>query len=124
MAKYQNNKNIQPLNDAGQRSLEFKKQEQIHQHKVHRRRRLICAAMICVLTLTFAWQYQAHSARYNQTVQASNKMQKKLDSAKATNKQLKQTRRDVKDDTYLSKLARDRYLYSKKGEVVFNLPDN
>lgn len=30
----------------------------------------------------------------------------------------------LKDDDYIAKLARSEYFLSKKGEIIFNLPDS
>ncbi|MBS0950446.1 septum formation initiator family protein [Weissella minor] len=124
MARYQSNQNIQPLNDAGQRALEVQALELEHHNKVHRRRRIVCGVMLLLITIMCAWQYQTRYVRYSAAVQSTQKEQKSLDAAKETNAKLKQTKKDLKNDDYLSKVARDRYLYSKEGEVVFNLPDD
>ncbi|GEA95337.1 Septum formation initiator [Weissella viridescens] len=124
MAKYYSNPNIQPLNDAGQRALEIQRRTIEHQRKIHRKRRIVCATMILLLTIIFTWQYQTRYQRYVAAEQTTAKTQASLDKAKETNQSLKQTKKEIKSSDYLSKLARQRYLYSKDGEVVFNLPDD
>ncbi|RRG17456.1 septum formation initiator family protein [Weissella viridescens] len=124
MAKYYSNQNIQPLNDAGQRALDLQRRTIEHQRKVHRKRRIICASAILVLTLIFTWQYQTRYQRYVSAEQTVTKTKASLSKAQDTNRSLKQTKKDVQNNDYLGKLARQRYLYSKDGEVVFNLPDD
>ena len=57
--------------------------------------------------------------------QASVRQQKKvLAKVKKENAQLKQEKQNLKDDDYVEKLIRQRYMYTKNGETVFNITDS
>ncbi|AOT57051.1 FtsB family cell division protein [Weissella soli] len=57
--------------------------------------------------------------------QASVRQQQKvLAKVKKENAQLKQEKQNLKDDDYVEKLIRQRYMYTKNGETVFNITDS
>jgi len=116
--------NIQPLNEAGRSELEFRQQELAYQRAIYRRRIVYFGLAMLVVTIFSMIQYHGQYVKYNSAVQSNAQMQKNLDKATAENKQYTQTAKDLQKDDYLQKVVRERHLYTKDGETVFNLPTN
>ncbi|MDR3189575.1 MAG: septum formation initiator family protein [Lactobacillaceae bacterium] len=116
----QMNNNIRPLNHTAAR---FPAEQATHAQIVHRRRRrvfyciMVGAIVASVMAVLFQYQ-QLREASANSQYQ-----QEQLAKSKKVNKDLNQQRKNLKDDAYVEKLIRSRYMYTKEGEVVFNLPD-
>ncbi|MCM0599819.1 FtsB family cell division protein [Periweissella fabalis] len=90
--------------------------------RIHRRRRkmlrwmTVAFLVVCGLTIGYRMvQYKIvkqQIAEVNQTVA----------KAKQTNLELKQQVTSLHDSTYLQQLIREKYMYTKDGEQVYNLP--
>lgn len=124
MAYMNGQANIQALNDAGRSELAFRQQELSYQRAIHRRRRIICALTMLIFTIVAMVQYHGQYVKYTAAQQSDVQMQKNLAKAQAENKQYTQTAKDLKKDDYLQKVVRERHLYTKDDETVFNLPTN
>ncbi|WP_010007514.1 FtsB family cell division protein [Leuconostoc fallax] len=55
--------------------------------------------------------------------QAVTNTQQELQSVKRKNANLKADLTQLNDPTYLQMILRDKYGYTKKGELIYNLPD-
>lgn len=91
--------------------------------EVHRIRRNRIIAIFAIVFLILGGQIaimltQTH--RINSQVQASKGQLTKI---KKENKNLSDQKNDLKDPEYLGKFARSKFLYSKPGEKVYNLPE-
>lgn len=124
MAYMNRQANIQALNDAGRNELAFRQQELAYQRAIHRRRVIVCGITMLVFTIISMVQYHGQYVKYTSAVQSNTQMQKNLAKAEADNKQYTQTAKDLQKDDYLQKVVRERHLYTKDGETVFNLPTN
>ncbi|MFC6322787.1 FtsB family cell division protein [Companilactobacillus baiquanensis] len=91
--------------------------------KIHKRRLtaigIAFALVICVLGFQI---FNAHQA-YSKTVGNIEVSQKKLDKQRATKSDLKVEKAQLNNKSYLEKYIREKYMYSKPGEQVYNLPD-
>ena len=114
--------NIQPLNAAGARQMAQQARQERHDSRVHDRRRwffgVLSAIVVIIMMVLFHQKYVLSETATKNLVTT----QKQLKQAKAQQRDLKQQRRDLKDNSYLEKVVRDKYMYTKKGEIVFNLP--
>ena len=114
--------NIQPLNAAGARQIEQQAKQEKRDRYIHNKRRWffgVLSAIIAILMMVLFHQKYVLSATATKNLVTT---QKQLQQAKAQQRDLKQQRRDLKDNSYLEKVVRDKYMYTKKGEIVFNLP--
>lgn len=91
------------------------------QRRVRAIRILIGFAVALVLCV---WAYGRNLASLHQINQQTTVAQKQLSSAKAEHGQLNQRVKQLHNDDYLTQLIRSKYLYSKDGEIVYNLPSN
>ncbi|GMA69532.1 hypothetical protein GCM10025879_07780 [Leuconostoc litchii] len=74
--------------------------------------------MIFVVQLLIA-QVKLHTANQELT-----NTQNRLEKVQKTNADLTADTKRLKDATYLQQLLRDKYGYSKQGEIVYNLPSD
>lgn len=91
---------------------------------VHARRRKIIRLvtgiilMICLVTMGYrVVQYQIIKQQIAEITITEKK-------TKAESKGLKQQVTALNDPTYLQQLIREKYMYTKQGEQVYNLPNN
>lgn len=124
MAYMNRQANIQALNDAGRNELAFRQQELTYQRAIHRRRVVVCVLTMLLCTIVAMVQYHGQYVKYTSAIQSNAQMQKNLDKAQTDNQQYTQTAKDLQKDDYLQKVVRERHLYTKDGETVFNLPPN
>ncbi|GAO99371.1 FtsB family cell division protein [Fructobacillus ficulneus] len=119
--------NIRPLNPriAQQIVASDAKREAGHKHfkRAHRlrRKRIIGAglAVACVFLVQLVLgQVRLHAA--NQTL---NKTELTLQKTQKDNQDLRKKSEQLKDPAYLQQILRDKYGYSRKGEIIYNLPN-
>lgn len=91
--------------------------------EVHRVR---CNRIMAIFALAFLFLgiqigiMQSQTHRIKSQVQASKSQ---LVQVKKENNRLDNHRRDLKDPDYVAKIIRNKFLYSKPGETVYNLPE-
>lgn len=89
---------------------------------LHKRRVIILVTVLVAILAIGGWQlYTMHTqiARSTQTVHSAKQSLKKVQQQKhALNVQVDQ----LHNDDYLEKLVRQKYMVSKSGEVIFQLP--
>jgi len=116
--------NIQPLNAAGARQLAKQAQKEQYNNRVHRNRRIILGLLMVIIMTGLMVMFNQKYSLYQAAAKNLQVTQKQLTQAEAQQRDLKQQRQDLKDKSYLEKVVRDKYMYTKKGEIVFNLPKN
>ncbi|KRN04306.1 FtsB family cell division protein [Holzapfeliella floricola] len=100
----------------------FKKQR--HERKVHVRRRRLYAALFGFIVLLTGMQITKMTIdTHNLNVQAEESQQK-LDTLLQKQHLLSNEEQRLNDPDYLQKVVRDKYLYSKPNEVIFDISDN
>lgn len=92
--------------------------------KVHQRRLIFIGALFAIVILVMGSQILLSQRAYSQTNQEVVVKQKKLKQQKATEKNLNVQLNQLQDKNYLEKYVRDKYMYTKPGEQVYNLPVN
>ncbi|WP_125587956.1 FtsB family cell division protein [Companilactobacillus jidongensis] len=92
--------------------------------KVHKRRLVAIGVMFAIVLFTLGFQIISAHMTYTSTAQSIEVSQKKLNKQKATQSDLKVEINQLKDKNYLERYIREKYMYSKPGELVYNLPDN
>ena len=92
--------------------------------QIHRRRRLLMTIVMVATLLIGTFQVlKAHQA-LGETNAALVSANQKLKTVKATKSVLKVQVDQLKNETYLEKLVRQKYYVAKPGELLFNLPDD
>lgn len=90
---------------------------------VHRRRLWILLAVLFLIMLGLGSQI-IRTKQNNDHLQQQVQVQKKqLNKTKETHENLKIQVNQLNNKTYLEKLIRYKYDYSKKGEIIFTLPE-
>lgn len=95
-----------------------------YETKVHQRRLIFIGALFAIVILVFGTQILVSQRAYSQTNQQVELNQEKLKKQQSTQKDLKVQLNQLQDTTYLEKYIRDKYMYTKPGEQVYNLPVN
>lgn len=120
------NRKVTSIGNQFAQEAEHKQQIEAHRQylrHVHRRRMLILLIVLVVVLIALGAQIigtKRTNANLQQQVQVQ---QKQLSKTKATNDNLKIQVKQLNNKTYIEKLIRYKYDYSKKGEIIFTLPD-
>ncbi|WP_201307156.1 FtsB family cell division protein [Companilactobacillus farciminis] len=92
--------------------------------KVHRRRILMIGIIFVIILTVFGVQiFNAHRT-YTNTMEQIEVSKQKLDKQKSTQQDLKLEVSQLHNTNYLEKYIREKYMYSKPGEQIYNLPDD
>ena len=92
--------------------------------KVHRRRILMIGIIFVIILTVFGVQiFNAHRT-YTNTMEQIEVGKQKLDKQKSTQQDLKLEVSQLHNTNYLEKYIREKYMYSKPGEQIYNLPDD
>ncbi|MBU7456248.1 septum formation initiator family protein [Leuconostoc fallax] len=76
-----------------------------------------------ILMAFFGIQLLIGQVKLHASNQAVTNTQQELQSVKRKNANLKADLTQLNDPTYLQMILRDKYGYTKKGELIYNLPD-
>ena len=87
-----------------------------------RGRALRILAVFAVALVICLWSYGQNMASLRNIRNQTATTSQQLDTAKKKNGQLTQEVKQLHSNDYLSQLVRGKYLYTKNGEVVYNLP--
>jgi cell division protein DivIC len=124
MANMRSQSNISPLNRAAADTNARIADHRAAYHAMKHNQRRLCGWVMTVVLVAVMGIVVVNRWNHLQTVSAATtKAEKTLAKEKATNKKLKQQVANLNDDTYVQKYVREKYMYTKSGEVVFNLPD-
>lgn len=120
--------NITPLNPAI--AHEIKKSERAnleaakHYRKAHARREKKILLFGGLIAMIFVVQLLIGQVKLHAANQELTNTQDRLEKVQKTNTDLTADTKRLKDATYLQQLLRDKYGYSKQGELVYNLPSD
>ena len=117
--------NISQLNNAYTREHRQKSTRvpKSRAHAVHMKRiRNLLIVMVAILGLGGVSLMHTQMT-LGETNQAVAKAKSNLNKLKANKAALKVQVDQLHNDDYTAKLIREKYLYSKPGEIIFNLPD-
>jgi len=92
--------------------------------KVHRRRILMIGIIFAVIVIVFGVQIISAHNTYTSTIGQIEISKQKLAKQKSTQNDLKLEVSQLHDTNYLEKYIREKYMYSKPGELIYNLPDD
>lgn len=123
MRKVKKQSNIQPLNSAGKHHMNYQIRQEQYNQRIHWMRRgtaVIAIIVVAIITMINLYGQQTKYTNASAGLQETNKA---LTNAKKTNTDLKQEVKDLHDDSYLQKLIREKYMYTKDNEIVFNMPN-
>ncbi|KRN97934.1 FtsB family cell division protein [Companilactobacillus kimchiensis] len=95
-----------------------------HIKVVHRRRILMIGIIFVIILVVFGVQIFNSHRTYTNTMEQIEISNRKLDKQKSTQKDLKLEVNQLHDTNYLEKYIREKYMYSKPGEQIYNLPDD
>ena len=106
MRKTKEQSNIRPLNAAGKHHIAIEEQQAKYTRYIHLRRRFLLGVFMIIVAVIAMVNFHKQYTKYT-TASAG----------------LAETTRDLDDDSYLEKLVREKYMYTKDGETVFNIPN-
>ena len=92
--------------------------------KVHRRRMAVIGIIFAVIVIVFGVQIFSAHQTYANTVEQIEISKKKLSSQKEIQSDLKLEVNQLHDTNYIEKYIREKYMYSKPGEQIYNLPSD
>lgn len=105
-----------------QRSISTPRADKPKLSRVHKRRlRLLLGILVVILALGGWRLYHVHTQIQQSQAQVTH-AQAQLKSVEAKKQALKVQVDQLHNDDYLAKLVRQKYLVSKSGEVIFELP--
>ncbi|GAP03151.1 septation ring formation regulator EzrA [Fructobacillus pseudoficulneus] len=119
--------NIRPLNAriaqqiaASDARREASRRHYDHAHRLREKRIILVGLAVASIFLVqlILGQVRLHAA--NQTL---SKSEVSLQSVQKDGKALHKTAEQLKDPAYLQQILRDKYGYSRKDEIIYNLPD-
>ena len=122
MMAFNKQSNITPLNAKSANQLNLEERKMRYHQVVPLRPRVVLVAVMVIVTIFAMVNYHTQYVKYEAASQSLETAKSNLDKANKTNANLKQEVKDLGDNSYLEKLIREKYMYSKDGEVVFNLP--
>jgi len=123
--KNKNTNNIRPINAAGDQFIRVNAAQQAaHARKTHRKRRNCIYLLTALAAIFFVVTGIGNHSKMREAEAQTVKLSRQVDKAKAENKELNETKKNLKDPDYVEKYVRQRYMYTKNGEVVFNIPDD
>ncbi|WP_283679348.1 septum formation initiator family protein [Lentilactobacillus sp. Marseille-Q4993] len=107
-----------------------KKEQELQKHKIfvnlsRRRRRRAIGLISVIVAFTFICAVQIIQAKAN-LMQVNGQIENRqanLRQQKAKNKELTVKVDQLNDKSYVEKLIRQRYYYTKPGETVYSFPD-
>lgn len=116
------NSNVSVLQPKKQPAPDHDRQNYVK--KVHKRRIIMIGVVFAVILVVFGVQiFNAHRT-YANTVSQIEVSKEKLAKQKTTQSDLKLEVSQLHDTNYIEKYIREKYMYSKPGEQVYNLPAN
>ena len=92
--------------------------------KVHRRRMAVIGIIFAVIVIVFGVHIFSAHQTYANTVEQIEISKKKLSSQKEIQSDLKLEVNQLHDTNYIEKYIREKYMYSKPGEQIYNLPSD
>jgi len=95
-----------------------------HAKVVHRRRILVIGIVFVIIMVVFGVQIFNAQRTYANTEEQIEVSNQKLAKQKSTKDDLKLEVSQLHDTNYLEKYIREKYMYSKPGEQIYNLPDD
>ena len=90
--------------------------------KAHARREKRILLFGAFIATIFAVQLLVSQVKLHTVNVTLTSTQDRLTTVEKTNTQLKSNTKRIKDPTYLQQILRDKYGYTKQGEIVYNLP--
>lgn len=122
----QNDRSVHQLNNdyvTRLRASETAHNAQKTQMGQRRRKRALGILLVFAVALVLClWAYGQNMASLRKINQETTTTNRQLSSSKQKNGQLNQQVKQLHNSDYLTQLIRGKYLYSKNGEVVYNLP--
>ncbi|WP_228409521.1 FtsB family cell division protein [Radiobacillus deserti] len=96
------------------------------QHKKRKRlyRRLVLFAILAMIVFGSLISYHVNQQIvYAEKKEQYEEMKEEMTSLKKEEKDLKQEVQLLQDEEYVKEIARTNYFFSKKGEIIFKLPE-
>ncbi|MCI1987387.1 MAG: septum formation initiator family protein [Lactobacillus sp.] len=91
-------------------------------NQLHRRRVRLLLGLLAVILMIGGWQLYCVHAAINKSDQSVATARTELRQVKAKKADLKVQVDQLRNSDYLAKLVRQKYMVSKSGEVIFELP--
>jgi Septum formation initiator len=92
--------------------------------KIHKRRLTFIGIAFAIVISILGFQLISAHRAYSETTNNIEISRQKLDKQQAVQGNLKVEKSQLKNTSYLEKYIREKYMYSKPGEQIYNLPDD
>jgi len=106
---------------AERQSVEMERQKRKKQRLM--RRLILFAAFVAILIVVFATHHVKERNMQAEKRAELIEMKKEYAAVQKQGKALKKERDQLKDEDYVLEIARTNYFFSKKGELIFKIPD-
>lgn len=89
------------------------------------KRRLILFVPVCfIILITIFVSIGSYWLKIVEKYQEKQELEEELVTLKETEEELKVDVERLEDPEYVARYAREKYMYSKDGEIILRLPDN
>ena len=95
-----------------------------HYQKAHANREKRILFFGAIFATIFAVQLLISQVKLHAANETLTTTQSRLIAVKKANSELKADQKRLNDPTYLQQILRDKYGYTKSGEIVYNLPSD
>ncbi|MDR4950301.1 FtsB family cell division protein [Neobacillus cucumis] len=117
------NRNVSKMQTTYVEQQEYAEIASARKRKLVLRRLSVFFVFASLLTYLMISSYISQTTKLESTLEQKQKLNRQLADIKKQQTILKEDIVKLNDDDYIAKLARKEYFFSKKGEIIFNIPD-
>ncbi|MBM7655812.1 FtsB family cell division protein [Neobacillus cucumis] len=117
------NRNVSKMQTTYVEQQEYAEIASARKRKLVLRRLSVFFVFASLLTYLMISSYISQTTKLESTLAQKQKLNHQLADIKKQQTILKEDIVKLNDDDYIAKLARKEYFFSKKGEIIFNIPD-
>ena len=118
------NRNVSKMQTTYVEQQEYAEIASARKRKLVLRRLSVFFVFASLLTYLMISSYISQTTKLESTLAQKQKLNHQLADIKKQQTILKEDIVKLNDDDYIAKLARKEYFFSKKGEIIFNIPDD
>ena len=120
----ESNRNVSKMQTTYVEQQEYAEIASARKRKLVLRRLSVFFVFASLLTYLMISSYISQTTKLESTLEQKQKLNQQLADIKKQQTILKEDIVKLNDDDYIAKLARKEYFFSKKGEIIFNIPDD
>lgn len=115
-------RNVQKMDNEYVQRLEQKVHKRTILKKHLKKRLMLFGAVVLIVCTLLSVKYFDQRSTLASKSEEQMTIETQLQGAKVTQQQLNNQLALLNDDEYIAKLARDQYLLSEEGEIIFTIP--